>query len=240
MQPPPCYNLNMSIFTSVSILFLAMLIQAFLQLTPGLFSIFYHSALAKTTRKKADDLALYYILGVEVSLAIIFIAIFFLMALIFTNQSFITGIFPWLMAGIFGAESVAVFFYYFRKKSTALFLPRKAANSLALRAKNLKNRSDAFVLGFIAALPELIFTIPLFMIVSFEMLKISDFPSYFIVFLYILFAISPLFLIRTFFRGDLNLADIQKLRTKNQPFYRLILTIGFLLLALLMINSGLI
>lgn len=241
IQPPTCYNKNMSVFISFAILFLSMLIQAFLQVTPGIFSIFYHSALAKNSRKKADDLSLYYILGVEIFSTIIFITVFSFMSFVFTFQDFINGIFPWLMAGVFSALSVVSFFFYFRKGSgTTLFISRRIAKGIATRTKKLKNRSDALVLGIISSILDLIFTLPLYIIVSIETIKISSFPNFLVIILYIIVSTIPLFTLRTFFRGGLNLADIQRLRIKNKSFFRIIITVGFLLLAFSTIGLGVI
>ncbi len=55
----------MSNFAPVIIIVLIILIQGLLQLSPGIFSIFYHSAQGKTTKKTADNLSLHFILGTE-------------------------------------------------------------------------------------------------------------------------------------------------------------------------------
>lgn len=217
-----------------------MLIQAFLQLTPGIFSIFYHSALAKHSDKKADDLSLYFILGVEFFFATIFMALFLPVSFLFTFQDFMSELFPWLMSGILGALSVASFFYYFRNKETTLFISRRVAKNLTLRAEKVKNRSDAFLLGFFSGVPELLFTLPLIIISLVQGLESIALPTFPIIILYIISATLPLFLIRAFYRGGLNLADIEKLRVKNQPFFRLTITLSFLFLMILVIISGII
>ena len=63
----------MSFFISVIILVLAMLIQVSMQLTPGTFALFYHYALGKNSRTKADNLSLYFTLGVITFMAIVWI-----------------------------------------------------------------------------------------------------------------------------------------------------------------------
>lgn len=228
----------MSVLTSLIILFLAMLIQAFLQLTPAIFTLFYHSALAKTSEKKADDLSLSFILGVEVFHAIIFLSVFSIISWAISSPHFETEILNWILAGIFGALSVASFFYYFRSRGTELFIPRKIAKNLSTRAKNLKTRSDAWILGFFAGVPELLFTLPLFMICSLTALKFAGLSTPTIIILYILVATVPLFILRALFRGGLNLADIQRLRVKNKSFFRLTITLGYLFLAFLIIANG--
>ena len=48
----------MSFLTSIIIILLVVVILTFMQLSTGVFSIFYHYSTAKHSRKKADDLSL--------------------------------------------------------------------------------------------------------------------------------------------------------------------------------------
>ena len=108
MQPPTCYNLNMSIFISVIILIMLSLIQFLMQLSSGIFMLFYHYALGKKSAKIADNLSLYFILGVEFFTA----AVWFTVFLILPDAS---PILFWILAGILFAESLASLFFYYRK-----------------------------------------------------------------------------------------------------------------------------
>ena len=76
----------MSIFIPVAILIVATLIQAFMQLTPGVFALFYHYALGKNSSTKADDLSLHFILGVITFIVITWLLIYALIFSIFYNK----------------------------------------------------------------------------------------------------------------------------------------------------------
>jgi small-conductance mechanosensitive channel len=91
----------MSFFISVGIIFLAMLIQSLMQLMPGIFAIFYHSALGKTSRQKADDLSLSFILGVELFTALFFVVAYAIISLCATEPPFYEDTLPWIFIAIF-------------------------------------------------------------------------------------------------------------------------------------------
>lgn len=217
-----------------------MLIQAFMQLTPGVFALFYHYALGKNSPTKADNLSLYFILGTITFMTIIWLLVYaFIFAIFYNKAELCLNFFPWLMAGIFLAESIASLFFYYRKgKFTALFISRSTAKNLDLNAKRVKNRSDAFVLGFFSGIPELIFTLPLYTISVIELMEANfSIRSIFII-AYILISTIPLFAIRTFYRHDYTLAKIEHTRVRAKLSIRLFICIGYLLLAIATISLG--
>ena len=230
----------MGIFISLEIVFLAMLTYCLFQLPAGIFSIFYHYASGKSSSRKADGLSIYYILGVELFLSVIFLLLYLIFSYLFINIGpFTSTIFPWVLVGIFLALSIASFFFYFRKGAgTELFISRKLANRISANAKNVKTSSDALVLGFTASIPELIFTFPLFAATAIVLANTTEVPRPLFVLLYIVIAISPLFFYHHLFHTGHNLAEIQRSRVKNKTFYRIAICIGFLLLALTMFNLG--
>lgn len=214
-----------------------MLIQGFLELSPGIFAIFYHHALGITSAKKADDRALSFILGVEISTAIIFLIVYIVISFFIAENSFNHSIFLWVMSGIFLAEAIVAFFFYYRKpfkksskKSTALFLPRHLAENLISHAEKAKNRSDTITLGIISTTLELFFTLPLYIICAYEIFNISVNSNFIFIIVYIIIATIPLFTVRTLFRTDHNLAEIQQLRVKKKFWTKLTISGSFLAL----------
>ncbi len=234
----------MSFFTSIGIFLTALLIQAFLQLNPSVFAIFYHSAIAKKSPKRADDSSLSFILGNEIFNAATFIIVFLIVSLITTFESSVNHIFLWIMAGIFLAESILMIFFYFKPgrasvTGTKLFISRSIARHLTYRAEHIKNRSDAIILGIITPSLELLFTLPLFIISSVAIIRATTTCAPYII-LYILVATVPLFAIRTYFHMGYNLANLQRLRIKLKPHFKFILCLAYFLLALLTIYLGVI
>ena len=234
----------MSYILSVVLILLSMVIFAFLQLTPGLFTIFYHSRLAKTSKKRADDQSLSFILGTEIFSTTIWILVYFIIFALFYNvPDFNQGIFPFVMAGICLAEASVSFFFYFRsnkqKPSTATFITRHNAHTLTYRAKTIKNRSDCIMLGFVSNIPELIFTIPLFIICTNILQDTPALPRAVIIIAFVIIPAIPLLVIRSLYQKNYNLANIQRLRAKLIIHFRIILALTYLAIAFTLLNIGL-
>ena len=218
-----------------------MLTHCFLQLSPSVFTVFYHYASGKYSTKKADGLTIYYILGEEIFLTVIFLFIYFIFFSIFIDiGSPASSVLPWILAGTFFALSLISLFFYFRKgKNTELFISRKLAKKITTNAKDVKTAFDAFVLGFTTCIPELIFTLPLFIAVALSLTYIINYPRSLLVFVYILVVVIPIFVYHHLYSTDHNLAEIERHRIKNKSFYRLIISLGFFILAFLLLNTGL-
>ncbi len=221
-----------------------MVIFAFLQLSPGLFTIFYHSRLAKTSKKRADDQSLSYILGNEIFHTTFWLIIYFVIFAIFYNiPDFNQGVFPYVMAGICFAEAIAIFFFYFRpskqKKSTSLFIARRTAKSLFYRAETIKNRSDCITLGFVTNLLELVFTLPIIILCTIILQDSPALSRAAIIIAFVIISAVPLFIIRGLYHKDYTLADLQRLRTKLKTHFRVILTLAYIAIAFTIFNIGL-
>lgn len=235
----------MGVFTSLGIILLAMLIQGFLQTSPGIFAIFYHHALGKTNAKKADDQSLSFILGTEIATALFFLITYFTITYFNVENNFLNNpIFLYILTAIFALEAIFTFFFYFRpgkknKHTTRLFLPRLLAKSFIYNAEHVKNRTDTILLGFLSTTAELIFTLPLFVVLSVGILTLSPRFNFVFIIAYIIIATIPLFTIRTLYCTGHNLAEIEKLRIKKKLLFRLIISISFLIIATLtLISSG--
>ena len=229
----------MSFFISLGIVLLAMLIMALLQLQPGVFLLLCHYSASKYSKVRASHLTLFFILGVEIVSACLFFSIYYITNLFFL-QFFRpeTSFWAWVAAGIFIALAlISLFCYYRGSHGTRLFISRKCARILDLRARTVKSPSDAFALGAFSGLAELIFTIPLYIITSVEIIEMSvEFsPSHLLTLLYIIVPTLPLFAIRWFFQSGRNLADIQKLRVRDKTFTRFTLFASYLTIAILII-----
>ena len=231
----------MSTFVSLITIFLAMLIHSSMQLVPGIFALFYHSGLSKSSASKTDDLSLSFILGSELFSATIFIAIYSaILSLSFIDES-IRNILSWVLIGFLFIEIPAIIFLYYRKgKGSSLFISRKSAINLSRHAESIKNRTDAMLLGMFSGVAELPFTLPLFVIVSNEAIGLTNGQNGILIIIYIIVTTIPLFIIRRCFRSGLNLADIARFRAKNKLFFKIILAFGYLLLATTLITTGII
>lgn len=224
----------MSVVLSVIIVVLAMLILGLMQLTPGVFSIFCHAMLGKYSNKKADGLMLSFILGAEFFVAAIWLLIYLIFYAFYVGE-----ILWWVLSGIMVALGLMFLLFYFRKsKGTELFIPKKWSENLVLLAEKTKCRKDAFWLGFFTAVPELIFTLPIFVISALVIQDSLMLPRAGLVIVLVLVTIIPLFAIYAMFRSDNNLADVTRLRVHFKPLIRLLMPILYWAIAILSINMG--
>ncbi len=229
----------MSVLVSVGIILLAVLIMSFLTLSSGAYALFCHYAYGRFSRKRASEYTFLFILGTEITSSCIFLSTYTLVAVVIADLSHLgIDIITWFLTGImFALSIVSLFFYYHRGEGTRLFIPRKIANSINYHAKTAKARSDAFVLGALCSTPELIFTLPLFVITSGEILQLSiSHPSNsLLTIIYIVVPIIPLLITRWLYHKKHNLAVIQRSRVHNKNFTKFILCTSYLLIAILLI-----
>ena len=229
----------MSFFISLGITVLAMVVIMFLQLRPGVFMLFSHYTRGKFSRARASDLSIFFILGAEAASACIFLCSYYLTNLFFL-YSFRpeTSFFAWVAVGVLIALAIASIFCYFRPgPGTRLFISRASARALDTHARGAKSRSDAFILGAMSGMCELVFALPLYIIASVELieLSVSPTPTYLLMLLFIIAPILPLFVIRWRFASRHNLAELQRSRVRSKSFIRILLPICYLTIAILII-----
>ena len=230
----------MSVFSSVGIIIIAMLIMASLQLVPGVFALFHHYASGKYSKKRTSRLSLFFILGAEVISACLFLFSFYIAYFFFLGKPRPEhSVFAWFGIGVLIALSIASFFFYFRRgKGTQLFIARSFAKALNESAKSAKTRSDAFALGAISSTCEILFTLPLYIITAIEIIELSseNFTSDILTIIYILTSAIPLFITYYLFHSGRNLADIERTRVKDKTFTRLLMGFSYLIIAILIIH----
>ena len=117
-QPPTHQNYSMSVFASIGLAILSMLIMSSLQIVPAVFALFYHYALGKRSRHKASILGLFFILGTEVISACLFLSSYYLVNLLFLGEARPeNGFVVWLAAGVTLALAFSSFFFYYHKNN---------------------------------------------------------------------------------------------------------------------------
>ena len=229
----------MSVFIPLAILALAILIMTFLNLTPGVYALFCHYCYGKFDKKKTQDFSFFFILGAEIVASCLFLSTYLLVAIVIADFSRdVINYIAWVLVGLFIALAIASLFFYFRRgDGTRLFIPRKIAACYNAHAKNAKTRSDAFCLGALSGIPELLLTLPLYIVTSGEILKMSSSHpgSSLLTILYIVIPIIPLFIMRFNYHHGNNLADIERSRVRNKIFTRAIMCVSYLLIAIIII-----
>ena len=228
----------MSVLTSVGIMLLSMLVMALLQLVPGVFAIFSHYANGKYSRNKATDLATFFILGAESAVVVIFLSVYAILcatpAMTYVVDS---ELFGWIIAGVFIALALVVLGLYYRKsKGSELFIPRSFASNLRARLPGIKSRSDAFTMGLFSTVPELVITLPLYIIVAVTVMRLGETSPERagMIMLFTLAAVAPLLIMHTVSHYR-NMADYMRFRFRHKNFFRFMIALCYLLIAGLII-----
>lgn len=232
----------MSVFASVGILILSMLIAAFTQLSLGVFMLTSHYSYGKFSKKNASYASLFYILGAEASNALVFILIYFALSALYVAPVEITNsALTWATAGSMLAIGIIFPFCYFRKgPGTRLFISRRLAKAFDVKARAIKMRSDAFVLGFISGLPELIFTLPVYFVAVLEIMKLGSSPMMraFLALLFVLAKTAPLLAAYMSVDSGHGIVAAQKARVKSREFVRFFVSISYLMIGALILAFG--
>ena len=216
-----------------------MLLMASFQLLPGIFLILRHHVASRFSKPKASDLALFFIFGAETAFVFFFLSFYAILnALSFLSPFFASTVFLYALAGVMLALSILSFcFYYRRSPGSKLFISRRRVSQYHIRIKNIKSRSDAFSLGFVSPVFEFIFTFPLFILASFEIMQLGETPvsRAALTILFVLSAILPLVILHFLFGTSHNLSDLLKFRFKNKSFFRFLIALLYFLIAILII-----
>lgn len=231
----------MSVFTSAGILILSMLIMALLQLTPSVFLLFSHYSYGKYSRKNTSNASLFFILGAETSTALIFILLYLAISSLYIAPAFTDNLLGWIVAGVMIALGVIFPFCYYRKgQGTKLFISRRLAKEFDYKSRMIKTRSDAFVLGFVSSLPELVFSLPIYIVAVAEIMKIGDsaFVRAILSLCFVLIKIIPLIVLHIAMNHGYNLVNIQKARVSNKQFIRFFTSLTYIIIGILIIIFG--
>ena len=210
-----------------------MLILMSLQLIPGIFALVSHYTFGKYSAKKASDLSLFFIIGVETAFTISILLVYLILTAIYSAIPEV-DILIWIICGIAIALGLFTFFFYYRKgNGVELFISRSLAKNIDYRARAIKQRSDAFVLGILAPFPELILTIPLYIISCIVVMDIGEttLARAFLISLLVFFTTVPI-LFYHLLSDRHNLADSLRFRIKNKNFFRTFISIMYFMLAI--------
>ena len=154
----------MEVYISLSIIILCGLVTASLQLPLGTLLLLYHASLGKNIREKTKKLASSFISGVTLMNFLLLGTAIFLISVLTFNGTFPDLGYVIIFGLLIALGIVAWFFYYKRKGSTELWLPRHLARYIDSRAKATNDLSEAFSLGLLVPLSEILFALPLLLL----------------------------------------------------------------------------
>lgn len=209
----------MNIFDPFAIIILSALIHASYQLSISVMTIMSGHALGKrTAHRRVTTMSLAYIFGV-ISMILLTISLI----LILLQNIFSLGI-PGIVWGVTSGAAVGVgvavwaFYYQHRQNGTILWIPRPIADYLSSRAKSTKIAPEAYALGLVSVISELIFSaIPLIM-ASLVIITLPVPIQLIAISVYALVATMPLLVIAALLGGGKSIAQVQRWREQNKRF----------------------
>ena len=209
----------MDILGSLAILGLAALVHASFQLSVGVLTLMSgHAIGAKKSRAKLFRLSAAYTAGAGV-MTLLLLSLVVLVLI----HSFPAGIplAAWVLAsGIALGIGVAIWLFYYRqpKKGTELWIPRAFAFHLTERSKATKQSVEAFSLGLVTVLSELVFIIPSLIIAGLVLLQLPSEWQLAGIAIYTVISLFSLFLVWALIGSGTSISRIQKWREGNKKF----------------------
>ncbi|MBR3319749.1 hypothetical protein IKG20_00340 [Candidatus Saccharibacteria bacterium] len=224
----------MEVYISLSIIILCGLIAASLQLPLGTLLLLYHASIGKNIRIKTRKLASSFISGVTLMNFLLLGTTIFLLAVL-TPEGKLPPVAYYVIFGLLCALGIiAWFLYYKRKGSTELWLPRHLARYIDSRAKTTNDCSEAFSLGLLVPLSEILFSLPLLALSADAVLHLDTVYQALGLVIFTVFGSLPLLVLRIFIRKGRNVAEVQRWRLRNKTFFRFFTGAGFIILAAFM------
>lgn len=229
-----CYNMFMVDFSTVAVIIMPAMIHATLQLGIGTMLLLYHASMGKHIKKRTKQLASNYILG-SFTFTILMLASFCFAIMNIYGQS-LDLLCMFILIGILLALAISVWFFYYRSgRSTELWLPKTIARYISKRAKVTDSNVESFSLGLLTSFIELPFSLALFAVTANSILELPSFYRVLAVISYGLIAGAPQIFLKIFIKRGKTVADIQKWRSKNKNFFRIVSGVGFLSLAVFLL-----
>ena len=221
----------MEVYISLGIIILGGLVTASLQLPLGTLLLLYHASLGKNIRAKTKRLASSFIAGSTLmNFLLLGTTLFLILAIqapgVLSHTAYIVLSGLLIILGI-----IAWFFYYRRKGSTELWVPRHLAKYISSRAKSTNDTSEAFSLGLLIPLSEILFTLPILVLSADAVLHLNTINQAIGLIIFTIFGTLPLLILRVFIRKGRNVAEVQRWRLKNKSFFRFFTGAGFIILA---------
>ncbi|MBQ7802603.1 hypothetical protein IJ380_01960 [Candidatus Saccharibacteria bacterium] len=222
-------------YVFLALVLLSGLVAASLQLPLGSLLLLYHASLGKNVREKTKRLASSFISGVTLMNFLLLASACFLVSVLSTSGTLSKTSLAVLFGILVALGLAAWFFYYKLGKSTELWLPRRLAKFIDSRAKETDDVSEAFSLGILTSLAEILFLGPLIVVSADAILQIDPLFEALSLVLFTLLSVLPLISLRFALRNGKNVADVQRWRLKNKTFFRIFSGFGFIILAVFLL-----
>ena len=220
--------------TAIATVILAALLHATVQLGLAALTLLYHESATRHVTKKTKSLISSFIAGTGIMIILLVGATCFIADRLI-GIPICTEVLC-AIAGVLIATSIIMFFLYYRKSGTELWIPKPIANFVHHRAKVTDNNTEAFSLGILCSISELPIIITPLVVATSSILSAPAYLQLLLVALYAIIAVLPPIIFRLSVHTGRTAIDIQKWRLKNKNFLRAISGFAFLILALFIIT----
>lgn len=203
---------------SFSIIALAAVIHASFQLSVSTLTLMSgHSLGKKQSQTRLNRLVSSFILGAIVMTVLLVATAIYSVEVVL--QGYVVPALVWaVVCGALMGLGVAVWLFYFRKEGTTLWLPRGMAEYLIARCQKTKNSAEAFGLGLVSVLIELVFIGGPIMVAVLTMIALPSALQITAIVMYVLLSVLPLTIVGLLIQHGYRPSTIQRWREVNKRF----------------------
>lgn len=222
----------MSPVSALAIVALAALIHASFQLSVSVLTVLSgHAIGAKKPTPKVLRLTSSFVAGAGVMTVLLLSTIALLVLHIFGGD---TPLIVWAVAcGLMIGAGVAVWaFYYRHQKGTTLWIPRAVARYLSDRTKATDQAAEAFALGMMSVIGELLFIFAPLLISALVLVQLSGFWQIIGIIMYAVLSLLTLLSVWVSIGSGHKLSEIQRWREANKHFLQFAAGAGLIILGI--------
>lgn len=220
----------MEIISLLAIVALAALIHASFQLSISVLTLLGgHAIGAKRSQSRVLGLTSAFVVGAGL-MTILLLSFVSLIAINAFGQT-IPMIVWSIAAGLLFGVGIAVWLFYYRKgEGTSLWIPRSLASYLSDRTKATKNSGEAFGLGLVSIIGELIFILGPIIISALVIVHLPAGWQLIGIALYTILSLFSLIIVWILIGSGHRLSRIQKWRESNKGFLQFAAGSGLIIL----------
>ena len=222
----------MSPISALAIVALAALVHASFQLSVSVLTVLSSHAIgSKKTATKVTRLTSSFVAGVGV-MTVLLLAFIALVVLHLFGRD--TPLLVWAIAcGLMIGVGVAVWaFYYRREKGTTLWIPRNVARYLSNRTKATDEAAEAFALGMMSVVGELLFIFAPLFVSALVLIQLDGVWQLTGIALYAIISLVTLFSVWVSIGSGHKLSEIQRWREANKHFLQFAAGAGLIILGI--------
>ena len=128
-----------------------------------------------------------------------------------------------ITVGLSVSIGIAVWiFYYSKGAGTSLWLPRSLATYITERAKKTNQSGEAFTLGLVSVLAEILFILTPILVAALAILQLDPMLQPVGIFIYTFISLLSLLIVWSMVGGGHSLSKIQQWREKNKKFLQFV------------------